>query len=52
MSDMDMLCEFDLDILLDTITEIREAEAEARRAAANPGVRFASRPRKSRFTLD
>lgn len=52
LSDMDMLCEFDLDILLDTITEIREAEAEARRAAANPGVRFASRPRKSRFSLE
>lgn len=47
-----MMCEYDLDILLDTLLEIREAEAEAQRKAANPHTRFASRPRKSRFSLD
>ena len=52
IGDMDMMCEFDLDILLDTMLEIREAEAEARQKAANPNIRFASNPRKSRFTLD
>ena len=47
-----MMSEFDLDILMDTMLEIREVEAEAHRRAANPNTRFASRPRKSRFSLE
>ena len=49
---MDNMSEFDLDILMDTMLEIRDAEAEAQRKAANPNMRFASKPRKSRFSLD
>lgn len=52
LGDMEQMCEFDLNILLDSIIEIREAEAEARKRAANPNTRFASKPRKSRFSLD
>ena len=52
IADMDSMSEFDLDILMDTMLEIREAEAEAQRKAANPNMRFASKPRKSRFSLD
>ena len=52
LGDMEMMCEYDLDILLDTILEIREAEAEAQKRAANPNTRFASNPRKSRFSLE
>lgn len=52
IADMDNWSEFDLDILMDTMLEIREAEAEAQRKAANPNMRFASKPRKSRFSLD
>ena len=52
IGDMEMMSEFDLDILLDSIIEIREAEAEAQKRAANPNMRFASKPRKSRFSLD
>lgn len=46
------MSEFDLDILLDTMLEIRDAEAQARQQAANPNMRFASKPRKSRFSLE
>lgn len=50
---MDDMSEFDLNILLDTIIEIREAEKEARDKAMNPNLRFtSSKPRKSRFSLD
>lgn len=49
---MEDLSEFDLDILMDTMIEIREAEAEAQQRAANPNMRFASKPRKSRFSLE
>ena len=52
ISEMDNMSEFDLDILMDTMLEIREAEAEANRKAANPNLRFASAPRKSRFSLE
>ena len=52
LGDMDMMSEFDLNILMDTMLEIREAEAEAQKRAANPNMRFASSPRKSRFSLE
>ncbi len=52
LGDMEDLSEFDLDILMDTIIEIRETEAEAHQRAANPNMRFASKPRKSRFSLE
>lgn len=52
LGDMEMMSEFDLDILLDTIVEIRENEVEAQQRAANPNMRFASQPRKSRFSLE
>lgn len=47
-----MMSEYDLDILLDTIIEIREREAEANRRAAHPNERFATTTRKSRFSLE
>lgn len=46
------MSQFDLDILLDTIVELKQAEAEAQKRAANPNSRFASAPRKSRFSLE
>lgn len=49
---MEKLSEYDLDILLDTILEIREAEAEAHQKAVNPNTRFQSKPRKSRFSIN
>ena len=52
LGDTEQMCEFDLDILLDTILEIREVEAEAAKKAANPNTRFAQSPRKSRFSLE
>ena len=52
MGDMELMSEFDLDILLDTILEIKQAELEAQRKAADPNKRFASTPRKSRFSLE
>lgn len=51
LGDMDKMSEYDLDVLQDTITEIRETEAEAHRKAASPNTRFTPKPRKSRFSL-
>lgn len=52
LGDMEQMCEFDLNILLDSMLEIREMEADAHKRAANPNMRFASKPRKSRFSLE
>lgn len=46
-----MMSQYDLDILQDTITEIREAEREAAERAANPSTRFTQPSKKSRFSL-
>ena len=51
LGDTELMSEYDLDVLQDTITEIREAEAEAQRQASSPNTRFAPRPRKSRFAI-
>lgn len=52
LGDTEMMTQFDLDILLDSIVEIRNEEADARKRAANPNMRFASSATKSRFSLE
>ena len=49
---MDKMSEYDLDVLQDTIKEIREAEAEAQLKASSPNTRFTHKPRKSRFSIE
>lgn len=51
LGDMEMMSEYDLNILLDSLIEIREAEADAY-AKANGNVTLSNKPlRKSRFSL-
>lgn len=45
------MTEFDVDILRDSLIEIKEAEADAQRRAANPNA-MQSAPKKSRFSLE
>ena len=45
------MTEFDVDILRDSLIEIKEAEADAQRRAANPNA-MRSAPKKSRFSLE
>lgn len=51
VSELDEYTEYDLDILLDTLMEIREMERYVQEKAINPNKASAHPPRKSRFTL-
>ena len=51
IEETDAMTEFDVDILRDSLIEIKEAEADAQRRAANPNA-MRSAPKKSRFSLE